>query len=126
MADKEELVYTKPTSQVDMEARLSDDSEPPAFNESTNPNPFHEDGFVGVGLEYANAANDVDEPLQAEEGPDKMAEDAFDAAYGPASGEPTPRAQEAHDKVTTDLGTDAPTATPAKTTTTKKTASSSS
>ena len=75
MADqeKEEVVYTKPTSQVDMEARLGDDSPPPVFNEGSNPDPFNEDGFVGVSPEYANAANETDEPLEAEEGPDSDA-----------------------------------------------------
>ncbi|HWI68183.1 MAG TPA: hypothetical protein VNS88_07360 [Nitrospiraceae bacterium] len=130
MADqeKEEVVYTKPTSQVDMEARLGDDSPPPVFNEGSNPDPFNEDGFVGVSPEYANAANETDEPLEAEEGPDSDAEQAFADSYGdPESDEPSDSMKDAYGKVTRDDGGDGSeesdaSATTTKTAATKKTA----
>ena len=129
MADKEEteeVVYTKPTSQVDLEARLGDESDPPVHLESVNPDPFHEDGYVGVSPEYANAANETDEPYEAEEGPDADAEQAFADAYGDSSGEVTPQMEEAYAKVTRDDSeADAPAPTAAKTTT-KKTAAKTS
>lgn len=129
MADKEEqeeAVYTKPTSQVDLEARLSDESDPPVYNASVAPDPFNEDGFVGVSPEYANAANETDEPLAADEGADQMAEEAFEAAYGDSSGEVSERAQEAHDKVTRDdlVGPDAPAKEEPATTETSESSSS--
>lgn len=131
MADKpeEEVVYTKPTSQVDLDARLNDESDPPVHLASENPNPFHEDGYVGVSPEYANAANETDEPLQAEEGPDMQAEEAFEDAYGDSSGEVSEQMEEARAKVTRPEDEDdnsAPTATAAKATTTKKTAAKTS
>lgn len=82
---KEKVEYTKPTSQVDLETRLADDSTP-VFREYSDPAPVNEDGFVGVSPEYANAANDTDVPLAAEDGVDKAAEGAFADAYGDGSG----------------------------------------
>jgi len=99
--DEEEVVYTPSTHQVYLET-LTEESDPPVFNASVNPNPFHEDGYVGVSPEYANAANETDEPLQSEEGPEMAAEEAFENAYGDSTGEVTPQMQEAHAKVTRD------------------------
>lgn len=123
--EKEEAVYTMPTSQVDLEARLGDESDPPVFLPMQNPNPFHEDGYVGVSPEYANAANETDEPLQAEEGPDAAAEEAFEAAYGDSSGEVSDQAKAVHEQVATTFPDDSTETTETKATTTKKTAAKS-
>ena len=136
MADKpeEEVVYTPSTHTQYLES-LTEEKDPPVFNESVNPNPFHEDGFVGVSEEYANAANETDEPLQAEEGPEAAAEESFEDAYGDSSGEVSPQLEDAHAKVTrgddgdTDKGkseSDSPVAkAPAKKTAAKTSESSS-
>lgn len=86
---EEEVVYTKPTSQVDLEQRLdADEPDPHGFLKSVNPDPNlgSEDGYVGTDPVYQNHAVDTDEPLAAEEGADKAAEEHFADAYGDGSG----------------------------------------
>lgn len=83
MARNPKVEYTKPTSQLDLEARLGDDSTP-VFNPAENPAPVSEDGFVGVSPEYQNYANDTDKPLASEDGVEQVAEELFDSAYGDA------------------------------------------
>lgn len=108
MVAKPKVEYTTSTAQKDLEARLSDDSVP-VYNESTNPAPVGEDGFVGVSPEYQNYANDTDAPLASEKGAEAEAEDAFDAAYGDSSGEPSDAIKEAYATVSpTSVAPDAP------------------
>jgi hypothetical protein len=124
--EAEEVVYTPSTEQVYLDNLLNNPADPPVYNAAENPNPFHEDGYIGVSAEYANAANEYEEPLQAEEGPDMAAEEAFEDAYGDSSGEVTPQMEEAVAKVTRDDGAAEADAPAAKTTTTKKTAAKTS
>lgn len=97
---KEKATYSKPTSQVDLEARLKADAEetsPPPRKKGEDfdaPGPFNvqgavnpdgeptEDGYVGTDKIYQNYANETDAPLQADEGADKLAEEAFADAFG--------------------------------------------
>ena len=102
MASKQkapEVEYTKPTSQLDLEARLDKDNRNEAAEAplATYPDAQDEEGFVGVSPEYANYANDTDKPLAAEEGAEKVAEDLFldevakSAEFDPASTPDTTR-----------------------------------
>lgn len=112
MAQKEKAVYTDSTAKRDLDSRLSEEYVPPKFNDAVNPNSEKghlatedEDGdgvFVGVSPEYANAAVDTDRPLQAEEGADELAEDAFAESYEKSDGTVSDSLKEAHDKVTRD------------------------
>lgn len=73
------------THQQYLEKTLGEESEAPVFGASQNPvdSTLNADGFVGVDPVYQNFANDTDEPLAAEEGPDKLAEEAYaDAVEG--------------------------------------------
>jgi hypothetical protein len=125
---KEKVEYTDSTAKRDLEARLNDDSPAPVFNPSVNPD--HEDAklviegegdgsYVAVSPEYANAANEIDQPLQAEEGADKQAEEAWEDSYGDSDGEVSEDLQKAHEKVTTTVAggeqSSTPTETPATT-----------
>lgn len=76
----------KPTSQLDLQRRLEDekDNPPPVFMASVNPvdsvlTGEDDDGNVYYGTDpiYQNRANETDLPHAAEEGPDKLAEDAY-------------------------------------------------
>lgn len=82
----------KPTSQLDLERRLSEGDPEPVLFKTVNPdesslmadNEWGEDSdnaFVGTDPIYQNRANETDQPLQAEEGPDKDAEEAFFSSY---------------------------------------------
>ena len=87
MAEKEKVVYTKPTSQTDLEARLESEKNgenPFALASSTvNPGtPDETDGlYVGTDPIYQNHANDTEAPLQAQKGGEKLAEEKFLKAY---------------------------------------------
>lgn len=80
MADKkkDEAVYTRPTSQVDLEERLKADNRLGAPVENAKPKPVSDDGYVGVDPIYQNHANDTDAPHQADDGADKLAEKSFE------------------------------------------------
>lgn len=80
----EKPYLTKPTSQVDLERRLADDYKADgdlSRRVTVNPDPFGEETdngqFVGTDPIYQGRANETEQPLQAEEGPDKKAEEAF-------------------------------------------------
>lgn len=89
MAEKKEKVeYAKSTAQVDLETRLADDAVP-RFDQKVNPAPATDEGYVGVNPEYQNAANEYEEPLEAEEGGFADAEAAFADAYGDGSDSPS-------------------------------------
>jgi hypothetical protein len=88
---KPKVEYTKPTSQLDLEARLGEDAEDeklgtplfPLKNPDLDPT---EDGDVGTDPVYQNYANETDAPLAAEGGADQLAEEAAQDAYGDAEG----------------------------------------
>lgn len=80
----EEVVYTKPTSQVDLETRLANDNAVPGPAQVVNPGYGDVEAgnlYLGTNPEYQNHANDTEAPYQAEEGPDADAEDAALKAY---------------------------------------------
>ena len=81
MPKKEEVVYTKPTSQVDLEQRLARDNESPlaVVQATTVRDPFGEEesAYVNVDPIYQNYANKTEKPLAAGSGPDKKAEQAY-------------------------------------------------
>ena len=113
MADKkEELVYTDSTAKRDLDARLNNEGPAPVapHKDYVNPdkstvlvNDYESDEydgqFVGVSPEYANAASDIDAPLQAEEGVDEKAEQVFADSYGDSDGEPSEKVLEAKEEV---------------------------
>lgn len=80
---EEEVVYTKPTSQLDLERRLANDNESSlaVVQAVNNGNPFgvEEEAYVNVDPIYQNYADDTHKPLEAEEGPEKDALDAYKA-----------------------------------------------
>jgi hypothetical protein len=86
----EGVSYTRPSSQLDNEARLAVDNAVTGPLVAENPNPKAEEGFVGVGFEYQNFANETDKPLTADEGVDKDLEQLFSDAI---KGEPQPGPQ---------------------------------
>jgi hypothetical protein len=79
-AEGVELDVPSPHQQY-LESLLGEEHEAPTFGGvSVNPNDnkaITDDGYVGVDPVYQNFANDTDEPLQADEGGDKLAEDAY-------------------------------------------------
>jgi hypothetical protein len=99
MADEQKAEYSKPTSQVDLERRLADDSTP-VFREFSAPEAVTEDGFVGTDVIYQNAANKTDEPIAAKSGVEKKAEQLFADAYGDGE-EPAKQVKDNYQSVTT-------------------------
>jgi hypothetical protein len=108
----EEAKYDKPTSQLDLEARLereneNTDAHVPGY---TNPVSFGVENYVGTDPIYQNHANDTEAPLNAEEGAEKTAEELFRESHEshlqdppPAKDEPDTKdpvevAQEQHEK----------------------------
>lgn len=82
--EKEKTTITKPTSQLDLERRQSDDYVADADISSrvaVNPNPFGEEDYVGTDPVYQNYANDTEKPLPADEGPEAEAEKAHREMY---------------------------------------------
>lgn len=78
---KEEVIYTKPTSQLDLEERLARNNESPLSvvqaQNSQSPFGVEEGAYVNVDPIYQNYANDTEKPLEAEEGVEKDALDVF-------------------------------------------------
>lgn len=69
--------YTKPTSQLDLEARQSEDYVPPTvLGRDVDPQKS-ENGYVGVDPIYQNFANDTEAPYAAEEGPESVVEENY-------------------------------------------------
>lgn len=87
-SDKEKVVYTKPTSQVDLEERLKRDNESPlsVVRAENNHNPFgvDEEAYVNVDPVYQNHANDTEKPLEAKSGVEKKALETFKDAVAAA------------------------------------------
>lgn len=68
----------KSTTQLDLEARQSEDYVSPIAKAKTvgpNDSLVDDSGFVGVSPEYANYANETDAPLSSDEGAEKDLED---------------------------------------------------
>ena len=72
----EGVTFTKPTSQLDLEARQKKDYKPASIVAGTNPE-IDDSGYIGVDPIYQNAANEVDEPLTPTEGPEAITEEAY-------------------------------------------------
>lgn len=79
----EEVVYTQPTSALDLERRLSEEADPPVFNKTVNPvdTNFDKDGYVSTDPIYHDRANETDQPQAAEEGAFKLAEEAMEGVH---------------------------------------------
>jgi hypothetical protein len=118
-AKKEKVEYSKPTSQVDLENRLKADAEetsppprrkgedydaPTSFELQGAVNPSGEptdEGYIGTDVIYQNYAEDTHKPLQADGGPDQLAEEAFAAAFGDGEDRNPPADQSEPEPVTT-------------------------
>jgi hypothetical protein len=116
---KPKVEYSKPTSQVDLEARLTADAEetspaPRRKGEDYDaPGPFElqgalnpdgeptDEGYIGTDVIYQNYAEDTHKPLQADGGPDELAEQAFADAFGDGEDRNPPKESETTDSVTT-------------------------
>lgn len=86
--------YTKPTSQLDLEARQKDDYVPSIqLLKGTDPEPS-ENGYVGTDEIYQNYANETEKPLQAQEGPEVEIEKNFVTEDADASLAATPEGSE--------------------------------
>jgi hypothetical protein len=60
--------YSKPASQLDLEARQKDDYEPPAVLKPGVDPALSTNGYVGVDPIYQNAANSTERPIEATKG----------------------------------------------------------
>jgi hypothetical protein len=80
--DKVEYTTSKPTSQLDLEARLERDNENPEVHVSVPVNPSYEaEGeYVGTDPIYQNYANETEKPL-AGEGPEQKVVDELKKAH---------------------------------------------
>lgn len=96
----EGVSYTKPTSQRDLEQRLENGNEAQSrVGVAVSPHEVDvvsEDGFVGVAPEYQNFAVDTDAPFQADEGPDKLAEDQYVERMSGKANEPSDQVKNAY------------------------------
>lgn len=85
MADDKNKPYsTKPNTQLDLEARLSDDYTPESNVGNTvtvNPNPYGSEAYVGTDPIYQNHANDTEKPYAAKSGAEKKAEEQVKELY---------------------------------------------
>jgi hypothetical protein len=82
--EQEKVEYTKSTATLDLEARLENDNAVPGPARVLNPGYGDVEAgnlYLGTNPEYQNHANDTDAPLQAEDGPERDAEEAALAAY---------------------------------------------
>lgn len=94
--------YIKSTAALDLEARLGEDAEvAPKWFESTNPVAPEKDSYVGTDPIYYDRANETDQPLSAEEGADKLAEEAAAAGYQKSEEKPAEEKAETKGKKTT-------------------------
>jgi hypothetical protein len=119
----------KPTSQLDLERRLGEDPPNTLFktvnpvestltaDDNTSELTGGDDGDLYVGTDpiYQNHANDTEKPLQAEEGPDKSAEDFYldtvDSEGGTEAGD---QLKEAYGAVTPNVQSEGSTVTEAQ------------
>jgi hypothetical protein len=114
-----DVEYSKPTSQVDLETRLQADAEetsPPPRRKGEDydaPAPYElqgavnpsgeptDEGYIGTDVIYQNYAEETNKPLQADEGADKLAEEAFAAAFRDGEDRNPPAEQSEPEPVTT-------------------------
>ena len=82
--DVVEVEFTQPTSLLDLEARqkaaqeVEDNGGPDPLWVDTNPVATdNEDGYIGTDPIYYDRANETDEPLPSEDGPEAVAEEAY-------------------------------------------------
>lgn len=69
--------YSKPTSQVDLEARQKSDYVPSTvLNQGSDPE-LSENGYVGVDPIYQNAANVTEQPIEASGGAEAKVFDQY-------------------------------------------------
>lgn len=75
----DEVSYTRPATALDAERRLAEGNTVSSRMQGVNPSEAirSDEGYVGVNPEYQNAANETDEPRDAEEGVEKDLEDAY-------------------------------------------------
>lgn len=73
----EGVTFTRPTSQLDLEARQKAGNKVEGVLTTTNPKAPDDSGFIGTDPIYQSRANESDQPLAAEEGPDAVAEADF-------------------------------------------------
>lgn len=85
--------YTKPASQLDLEARQKKDYQPPSvLNKGVDPQ-VSTNGFVGVDEIYQNYANDTEAPLAAEGGAEAKIEKNYVAADADWTAGATPQGE---------------------------------
>jgi heat shock protein HspQ len=83
--------YTPSEAQLDLERRQGNDNESSLrIGQTVQPHesPFTGNGFVNVDPVYQNFANEVDEPLLADSGATRVAEDQFDPSVPVEADEP--------------------------------------
>lgn len=75
----EGMEFTKPTSQLDLEARqeAAADGKAPVFFTTVNPEAPDDSGFIATDPIYHGRANDTERPRFSEEGSDAVAEEAY-------------------------------------------------
>lgn len=95
--------YSKPTSQLDLEARQKADYVPPGVVKKSEDQGLSDNGYIGVDPIYQNHANDTEAPIQSEKGPEAKifnnhytddvdfgstgSEEGFDAGWSAADAE---------------------------------------
>jgi hypothetical protein len=60
--------YSKPASQLDLEARQKEDYVPPTARTQAEDPGKSENGYIGVAAEYQNFANETEAPIKVEKG----------------------------------------------------------
>lgn len=88
---KDKPNYSKPASELDLEARQAEDYVPPTVVVKGTDAPLSSNGYIGVDPIYQNAANDTEKPIKAEGGAEAALYEkslADDAEYPELDGEP--------------------------------------
>lgn len=115
MADDKKATYSKPASQVDLEARREEDYQPSTVRQYGDDPSASKDGFVGVDPVYQNYSDHLGAPqpsggAEGEILKNFVAEDAEypDLTDGEAGGEPIDEETEEPAKSSTSTGGTAP------------------
>jgi hypothetical protein len=96
--------YSKPTSQLDLEARQKPDYVPPGVVKQGEDQGLSDNGYIAVDPIYQNHANDTEAPIRAEKGPEAKvfdnhyAEDVDFDTTGPEEGEAPEDEDESEDE----------------------------
>lgn len=104
-ADVPEAVFTRPTSQLDLEARqkeaarVAKEGVVPLVT-SVNPAAPDDSGFIATDPIYQNRANETDMPVESEEGPDAQVEEDYIKSFDKPDHEAAARKKAAADKKT--------------------------